>query len=216
VAEKAVLSANGSTSSCGVLLRTCVVAPHQIYGADDALFLPSFLNNASRLRVFGAGDTCVSFCHVDNVCHALVLAARSLLAPNPSERRAAGQFYFVTDDGAYNFWDLIDSAVQQLGTMRPQHATCSLRERMAVPLPLLFIVAYLGTVYTWITGRFVKLQPFAVRMTSINRYFCIGKIKAHLGYKPMVSTPDGWPQVVQSIVDRLFPADGETKHRNTK
>ena len=51
--EQAVLAA---ADEAGGLL-TCAVAPHQVYGPTDALFLPSMLESArtGKLRVFGDG-----------------------------------------------------------------------------------------------------------------------------------------------------------------
>ena len=41
----------------GETLFTVAVAPHQVYGPRDFLFLHNFLLNARRLRVFGSGRT---------------------------------------------------------------------------------------------------------------------------------------------------------------
>ena len=63
-------------------LSTCAVAPHQVYGPSDRLFLPSLLKNARKgtLRVMGYGQNCVSFTHESNIAHALLLAAGALVA----------------------------------------------------------------------------------------------------------------------------------------
>lgn len=48
--EQAVLRANGEKgkNKAGVELLTCAVAPHQVYGPTDTLFLPAMLDTASR------------------------------------------------------------------------------------------------------------------------------------------------------------------------
>merc|ERR1719410_3312863 len=105
LAEKAVLAANdSSTGSSG--LYTTVIAPHQVYGPEDTLFVPNIVSalEAGKLFKFGDGQSIVSFTHVDNVCHALILAANALLDAK-IRKVSAGQFYFVTDDKCYNFWD---------------------------------------------------------------------------------------------------------------
>jgi len=66
--EKVVLSSHSPR------LKTIAVAPHQVYGPNDYLFLPNLLESAGKglLRVFGSGENMVSFCYVDNYCHGLM------------------------------------------------------------------------------------------------------------------------------------------------
>jgi len=52
---------------------------------------------------------------------------------------------------------VIDSAVVQCGFT-------SLRSKFHLPLGLLYPIAYLGEAFTALTGRFVKLTPFTIRM----------------------------------------------------
>ena len=76
-------------------LMTVAVAPHQVYGPRDNLFLPNMLEAAGtgRLRIFGPGTNRICFTHVDNYAHALVIAERALHAGSA----ALGQFYIITD-----------------------------------------------------------------------------------------------------------------------
>ena len=60
------------------------IAPHQVYGPRDMLFLHNFLLNAKRLRVFGPGDNLVSVCYVDNYCHGLIIGERALYPGSPA------------------------------------------------------------------------------------------------------------------------------------
>ena len=73
-------------------LLTVAVAPHQVYGPRDMLFLHNFLLNAKRLRVFGDGENLVSVCYVDNYCHGLILGERALYPGSPALRN----FYICT------------------------------------------------------------------------------------------------------------------------
>ena len=220
LAEKEVFLANNfvleqsSDSNKSVAtkkLYTCIIAPHQIYGRNDKLFLPTVLETSKRVRIAGTGDYYVSFCNVENLCHAIILATRSLMCDKVNEMPvASGQLYFVTDDNAYNFWDAVDQALLLLQKVRAKAAgikenevkAISLREKFAVPKWLLLILSYFALVYVKITGNFVRLIPFSVRMTTINRYFCIGKIKRELGYKPLKSFEEGWSEVVQYLVNQ--------------
>ena len=45
-----------------------------------------------------------------------------------------------------------------------------------LPCGLLYPLAYLGAAFTALTGRFVKLTPFTIRMLTIHRYFDIAKV----------------------------------------
>jgi nucleoside-diphosphate-sugar epimerase len=141
------------------------VAPHQVYGPQDLLFLPAFLENArkGRLRIFGGGRNVVSFTHVDNICHALFLAGEDLLR-NGSASEAAGQFFVVTDgdSGVRNLWDTIDSAVTACDMP-------SLHTKLHLPVWLIMSVARCGSLFHRITGRTVQLTPFAVTMVVIDR-----------------------------------------------
>jgi hypothetical protein len=54
-----------SMAACdGENLLTVAVAPHQVYGPRDFLFLHNFLINAARMRVFGPGDNLVGWCRL--------------------------------------------------------------------------------------------------------------------------------------------------------
>ncbi len=66
--------------ACSDSLMTVAVAPHQVYGPRDNLFLPNMLEagGTGKLRVFGKGDNRICFTHVDNYCHGLIIAERAL------------------------------------------------------------------------------------------------------------------------------------------
>ena len=128
-------------------LMTVAVAPHQVYGPRDTIFLPNLLEAAGtgRLRVFGNGQNRICFTHVDNYCHGLILAEAALY-PNS---RACGKFYIVTDGDTHTdargfalFWDCLDEAAVAMGFD-------SLKQKLALPLWLLWPVAYIGALLTW-------------------------------------------------------------------
>ena len=94
-AETKAMGEKACTDACDAELMTVAVAPHQVYGPRDNLFLPNLLEAAGtgRLRVFGPGRNRICFTHVDNYAHALVIAERALHAGSA----ALGQFYIITD-----------------------------------------------------------------------------------------------------------------------
>lgn len=196
--EKALLGANGRTAASGAVLATCAVAPHQVYAPEDRLFLPSILGSAKggHLRIVGSGENCVSWTHADNIAHAMAVAAVKLWHEG-AESAAAGEFFVITDGVVHNFWDLANDAVVKCGMP-------SLHFKLKAPVFLTMMVAYLGDVYTWFTGKFVKVTPFSVRMMVINRYFCTAKARHILGYAPVISFADGWAQTVDAVKVRMI------------
>ena len=129
---------NGNARGADQLL-TVAVAPHQVYGPRDSLFLPNLLRSAGtgQLRIFGSGENMISMTHVDNYCHALLLAGACL---EPGSK-ILGKFYIATDGGAYKFWRIIDEAGmvrrsrQRTRTHRPQSIMRSNRVYAALASP---------------------------------------------------------------------------------
>ena len=94
-AETKAMGELALTQACCDDLMTCAVAPHQVYGPRDNLFLPNLLEAAGtrRLRIFGPGTNRICFTHIDNYAHGLIIAERALRKRSP----ALGKFYIVTD-----------------------------------------------------------------------------------------------------------------------
>ena len=100
-AETKAMGEKALTDACCDELMTCAVAPHQVYGPRDNLFLPNLLESAGtgRLRVFGPGTNRICFTHVDNYAHGLIIAERALYAGSP----VLGNFYIVTDGDTHPY-----------------------------------------------------------------------------------------------------------------
>ncbi|GBG24352.1 3 beta-hydroxysteroid dehydrogenase type 4 [Hondaea fermentalgiana] len=164
---------------------TVAVAPHQVYGPRDGLFLPNLMYacRAGKLRIFGNGQNRVSFTHVDNYCHGLIIALDKLYKGSP----ACGKFYVVTDDEYLKFWDVLDSASVELGYG-------SLWAKTKLPYSLLMFIAYFLKGITMATGHMFRVNPFTVKMLTIHRAFNITNAKRDLDYKPVISFEDGWKQ----------------------
>ncbi|CAM9262091.1 unnamed protein product [Ectocarpus fasciculatus] len=202
--EKVIRDACGSKA--GDLL-TIAVAPHQVYGPRDGLFLPNLLETAGsgKLRIFGPGLNRISFCHVDNYCHGLILGAEALYPDSP----ALGKYYVVTDGPGVMFWKVLDEAVINMGFT-------SLWSKFHLPTALMMFVAYLcvffGNIWSGVTGTpkhvvnyKLKLNPFAVKMLIINRFFNISAAERDLKYKPVISFKDGWAQTIEWFKNNWLP-----------
>ena len=202
--EKEILAACGKEEDD---LLTIAVAPHQIYGPRDRLFLPSLLQAAGSgwLRVFGDGSIRISMCHVDNYCHGLLLANQALRPGSP----ALGKFYIVTDGDCQLFWPALDQAVTGMGFR-------SLLSKASVPIWLLFFLAYgcyfLALLISTVTSvpfhrvdSVLRLNPFTLKMLSVHRSFRIDRARRDLGYEPVKTFQQGWPETIGWFRENWLP-----------
>jgi nucleoside-diphosphate-sugar epimerase len=202
--EKLIREACGTKDSD---MLTIAVAPHQVYGPRDMLFLHNFLLTAGNgsLRVVGNGQNQVSICHVDNYCHGLILGYEALYEGSP----ALGKYYVVTDGGSVSFWGILDDAITYMGFN-------SIFAKMKAPALLVMLISYLvvffGDIYALLTGTpkhivnyKLKLNPFNVKMITINRVFNIENAEKDLRYTPVIKFEDGWKQTKEWFKEHWLP-----------
>jgi nucleoside-diphosphate-sugar epimerase len=210
--EKAVRDACGKKDED---LLTIAVAPHQVYGPKDMLFLPSLLVTASsgKLRIFGDGQNMISFCHVDNYCHGLILGFAALYSGSP----ALGKFYVITDGPPVKFWVALDEAVVGMGFT-------SLWSKFKLPtwlmMGLAYVTVFLGNIWSAVTGTpkhivnyKLKLNPFAVKMLVINRYFNIDAAQKDLKYTPLIEFSSGWADTIKWFQENWLPEHNKSVGR---
>ena len=166
----------------GETFFSVAVAPHQVYGPRDMLFMHNFLINAKRLRIFGNGENLISVCYVDNYCHGLILGERALYPNSPALKK----FYICTDGEPVKLWDFLERAFVELGYP-------SLKKKFKLPgwyfmMPLAYACDAVG----YVVGKKFKLTPFSVRMLLINRWFNIEAAKNDLGYEPIYTPDEAW------------------------
>lgn len=190
MAEKAV-----SAACCDELL-TVSVAPHQVYGPHDSLFLPNLLETAGHnlLRVFGSGKNKISVCYNDNYCHGLICGADALKPNSP----VLGKFYIVTDDHDVLLWRFINEAVVAMGFR-------DIFSKFHLPVALLMTLAYICNVIGFIINKKLKLSPFNVRMLIIDRYFDIKNAKRDLKYAPVVAHDVAWKSTIEWFKANWLP-----------
>ncbi len=111
-AETKAMGERAMSEACdGSTLLTVAIAPHQVYGPRDMLFLHNFLVARKKLRIIGDGKNKISMTHVDNYCHGLILGEKALYPGSP----ALGNFYIVTDKEPQYLWQALDQAFVYLG-----------------------------------------------------------------------------------------------------
>lgn len=188
-------------------LMTINVAPHQVYGPYDTLFLPSLLETcgSGRLRIFGTGRNKVSFCYNDNYAHGLMCGADSL---HP-QSKTLGKFYIITDGQEQYFWEIINKAAMEMGFD-------DLHSKYHLPLWLLWIVAYLSVGMEYITKKKSKLNPFSLKMLIIHRYFSLDNARRDLHYEPLVQFDDGWKRTTDWFKENWLPGYMDRLHGGSK
>ena len=184
-----------SKACCDDLL-TVSVAPHQVYGPYDKLFLPNLLETAGngRLRIFGSGQNMISVTYVDNYCHGLICASDALVPSSP----VLGKFYVVTDPRPVYFWKFVNDAVTAMGFT-------DLYSKFHLPVWLLYTLAYAANVVGWCIKKKFKLNPFNVKMLIIHRYFSIENAQRDLQYQPVVDQDEAWTSTIQWFKENWLP-----------
>jgi hypothetical protein len=92
----------------------------------------------------------------------------------------------------------------------------SIWKKAKLPSFLMMLIAYIvvfaGNLYANLTGTpkhvvnfHLKLNPFAVRMLIIDRYFDISAAKADLHYEPLISFEQGWVDTIQWFKENWLP-----------
>jgi nucleoside-diphosphate-sugar epimerase len=194
-AETKALGEKAMSAACdGESLLTVAIAPHQVYGPRDMLFLHNFLVARKKLRIIGTGKNKISMTHVDNYCHGLILGEQALYPGSP----ALGKFYVVTDKDPQYLWKVLDHALVVLGYG-------SLYDKLAVPGWLITPIAHVVQLAGHCLGRKFKLNPFAVRMLMIHRYFDITAAEKDLKYEPILTFEEGWNQTLEWFKENWVP-----------
>eukprot|EP00928_Gymnodinium_smaydae_P029034 TRINITY_DN21987_c0_g1_i1.p1 TRINITY_DN21987_c0_g1~~TRINITY_DN21987_c0_g1_i1.p1 ORF type:complete len:418 (+),score=65.08 TRINITY_DN21987_c0_g1_i1:48-1301(+) len=189
--------------ACSDALLTVAVAPHQVYGPRDNIFLPNILEVAGlgKLRVFGNGKNRICFTHVDNYCHGLYLGEQALRPGSP----ALGKFYVVTDgdthpvkEGYCVFWEHLDKVVCGVGF-------ASILSKFHLPASLMMFLGWACEIIGALLGKRLKLSRFSVRMLLIHRWFRIDAARQDLKYEPIVSFSEGWDDTIAWFRKRWLP-----------
>ncbi|VAH91391.1 unnamed protein product [Triticum turgidum subsp. durum] len=185
-AEKLVMRANGRYG-----LLTCCIRPSSIFGPGDKLLVPSLVAAARAGKskyIIGDGNNYYDFTYVENVAYGHVCADKTLSSEDGANR-AAGKAYFVTNVEPIKFWEFMSLILDGLGYQRP-----SIKIPVSVMMPLAHVVEWTYKSFCKYGMKVPQLTPSRIRLLSCNRTFSCSRAKDQLGYEPIVSLKQVWPQ----------------------
>ena len=106
------------------------------------------------------------------------------------DSKALGKFYIITDGPEQYFWKILNRAIVAMGFT-------DLFSKFHLSTKLLYTIAYICNGLGWLLCRKFKLNPFAVKMLTIHRYFNIENSMKDLKYEPLYTFEDGWEKTIQ-------------------
>jgi sterol-4alpha-carboxylate 3-dehydrogenase (decarboxylating) len=190
--ETIVLSANREKG-----MLTGSIRPASMYGTGCGLMTANLINLARSGRAnirFGSDPCLFDNVYVENCTNAHLLLARALVkagasTPLPAETRVEGEAFVVSNDEHMPFWDIQRLVADIAGKpVKDEDVLC-------IPVWLVMSITFLAEWAYWIFSlgqKQPKLRMFGVRLTTMERTFCIDKAKERLGYRPKVSNREGW------------------------
>ncbi|CAI9532709.1 unnamed protein product [Staurois parvus] len=192
LAEEKVLKANGQELQDGGTLTTCSLRPTYIYGEGSQflqIHLDQALLNGDVFLRSSRKEALVNPVYVGNVAWAHLLAAQAMKDPEAT-KKIGGNFYFITDDTPHmSYSDLNHALGKELGL--------GVESKLAMPLPILYIVASFMEVVSLVLRPFVRFVPPFTRhlLTLLNTPFTFSyrKVQGDVGYKPRY----GWEEARQ-------------------
>ncbi|MDP2212636.1 NAD(P)-dependent oxidoreductase [Phenylobacterium sp.] len=186
-AERLLLDANGTRAG----FETIAVRPPFIWGAGmPTLDEMAHTVAAGRFQWVGGGHQAMSTCHVDNLCHALMLAA---------DRGRGGEAYFVSDGRDGTLRSVIAPLLATRGVDPGQRAA---------PFGVVWAVAGIMG-FVWRTLRLKGEPPITRQMLRlIGKDFTvdIGKATSELGYGSVVRWEEGLAEMRAGAAAAAPPA----------
>lgn len=171
IAERAVMEANDKD------FKTVCLRPAGIFGPGDRQLIPGLRQVAEAGQYkfqIGDNNNLFDWTFVGNVADAHVLAAQQIF----TNKKIAGETFFVTNDEPGFFWSLARTVWKADGYIA--------KKNFVIPRPLGLVIGFIGQNIAKITGK-EGLTVFRVKISSANRYHDITRAKELLGYKPAVS-----------------------------
>ncbi|KAK4449472.1 3-beta hydroxysteroid dehydrogenase/isomerase family-domain-containing protein [Podospora aff. communis PSN243] len=191
-AEEIVLKANRAEDSPNLL--TCAIRPSGIIGEGDTMAIYHIVNiyrqGKNNVQV-GNNDNLFDFTYVENVAHAHLLGARALLetaklktVPLDNER-VDGEAFIITNDSPVYFWDFCRAVWAAAGSPDGTDGV------WVLPRDVGIVLGFLSEVFFKIIRKPPTFNRQRIIYSCMTRYYDISKAKRRLGYRPLVSLPEG-------------------------
>ncbi|TVY89615.1 Sterol-4-alpha-carboxylate 3-dehydrogenase, decarboxylating [Lachnellula willkommii] len=190
LADQLVLDANSSTDG-GML--TASIRPSGIFGEDEGS-AKSLAESAAagKLKVqIGTGTNLFDFTYIENVIHAHILAAQSLLENKDrasGEMGAAGEGFIITNDEHIPFWEFARAIGDAAGYPTNR------KDVRTIPRFAGLMMAAIAEWVVWLTSFGRKkshMNTVGIRYSCMTRTYRIDKAKKILGYRPIVTLQEG-------------------------
>lgn len=168
-------------------LETVTLRPKALFGPGDQALLPRLIAAAhqQRLPQIGNGRNLVDLTFVENVVHALLLAAES--------QDATGKTYTITNGEHAPLWEIIRIVLQRLG-LRTQLRT--------IPLAMALGAASLLEARALLTGKEPLLTRYSVLILARTQTYDISAAERDLNYAPKISLADGITRTLESLKEQ--------------
>jgi sterol-4alpha-carboxylate 3-dehydrogenase (decarboxylating) len=184
-------------------MLTTALRPAGIFGEGDVQLVVRMYDAYKAGKTgfqLGDNNNLFDFTYVTNVAHAHLLAAVALLythstkAPVTDKRKVDGETFFITNDQPTYFWDFSRAVWKAAGDTTGIDVKIISKD---IGLAIATILEWLW----WAAGKEPSLSRRQVKYSCMTRYYNIGKAKERLGYKPIVSLPEG---IERTVKVRIF------------
>lgn len=184
LAEKAVLSANGSE------LATVALRPHLIWGPRDNHLIPRLIDRAmsGKLMRVGNGTNFVSMAYVENAAKAHLQAFEALEVGS----RCAGEAYFINEEQPVPLWKWVDE-ILALGGLPPVKKSVSTNFAKIAGRGMEAMYSLCG----WQSEP--RMTRFLASQLSQSHSYSIEKAKRDFGYDPQISYVEGMKRLQPEI-----------------
>ncbi|KAF2837870.1 NAD(P)-binding protein [Patellaria atrata CBS 101060] len=174
--SQSILAANRTGND----MLTVTIRPASIYGEGDELTTGNLIRNARS-------------------GHANIQIGSGRNMFDNTYERVEGEAFFVISDDPHFFWDT--------SRLVASIAEYSVEEKdvRTIPYWLMMLIAFLSEWIYWVgtLGRKrPKMTRWVVRLVSMERTFCIEKIKTRLGYRPLFNTEESMRRAVGWFLDQ--------------
>ncbi|SPN97206.1 related to C-3 sterol dehydrogenase (C-4 decarboxylase) [Cephalotrichum gorgonifer] len=201
-ADELVLKANRQAP---YKLLTTSIRPAGIFGEGDTMTIKHlvniYLDGKTNFQV-GDNNNLFDFTYAVNVAHAHLLAAQALLATHRhgstvplDTERVDGEAFLVTNDSPVYFWDFCRAVWRAAGW------DSSLKSVWTIPTEIGIFIALLVEILFELVRMTPTFNRQRITYSSMTRYYSISKIKARLGYKPIVGLGEGINRSVKWYLD---------------